>query len=328
MARCSRSSAPTSTPIRNPIAEFLTQRPVLILDGALATELERRGAGLDDALWSAKLLLERPGLIRALHLDYFRAGADLAITASYQASFEGFARRGIDRERTAQLLRDSVALAAAAREEFWADAARDAGRLRPLIAASIGPYGAVLADGSEYRGRYPIGPGALEAFHRERLEVLAGCGADLIAFETLPSLDEALLLAGLLRQWPGCCAWISFCCADAARTGEGQEIGQCVRALEAFPQVVAVGINCTRPDFVSALITRMRTQTDRPLVAYPNSGERYDAARGGWTGHSQPSLLATGARAWYAAGARLIGGCCRTGPADIRRLREALASCA
>ncbi len=203
MARCSRSSAPTSTPIRNPIAEFLTQRPVLILDGALATELERRGAGLDDALWSAKLLLERPGLIRALHLDYFRAGADLAITASYQASFEGFARRGIDRERTAQLLRDSVALAAAAREEFWADAARDAGRLRPLIAASIGPYGAVLADGSEYRGRYPIGPGALEAFHRERLEVLAGCGADLIAFETLPSLDEALLLAGLLRQWPG-----------------------------------------------------------------------------------------------------------------------------
>ncbi len=299
----------------------------MILDGALATELERRGADLNDPLWSAKVLLEQPELIRAVHRDYFAAGADLATTATYQATFEGFKRRGLDRAQAAQLLLAAVAMACEAREAFWREAGRCKDRLRPLIAASIGPYGAMLADGSEYRGDYDLSDEALMAFHRPRLRVLADSQADLLACETIPSLREALVLARLLQEFPQRTAWISFSCRDAEHTGEGQPIGECVARLREFPQVVAVGVNCTSPEYIGDLLSRMRSQTDRPLLAYPNSGERYDAHAKRWSGAGESSPLAAHAQAWQKAGAQLIGGCCRTSPADIRALRAQL-SCA
>ncbi len=144
---------------------------MLIVDGALATELERRGADLHDPLWSAKCLLERPDLIREVHLDYLKAGADIVTTATYQATFEGFGGRGIGYEGAARSMRDAVALAIAARDEFWSEPLRRDERLWPLVAASVGPYGAMLADGSEYRGRYSIDDRGLAEFHRPRLEV-------------------------------------------------------------------------------------------------------------------------------------------------------------
>ena len=184
--------------MHNPLERFLAARPVMVLDGALATELERRGADLFDPLWSAKVLIEMPDIIRAVHLDYFLAGADVATTATYQATFEGFARRGLGHAHAAHMMRRAVELAIEARDDFWTDPRRVPGRLRPLVAASIGPYGAFLADGSEYRGRYPVSDEELSNFHRPRLEVLAATGADLIACETIPCLREALVLARLL----------------------------------------------------------------------------------------------------------------------------------
>lgn len=320
--------------IHDPIAEFLRQVPVIILDGALATELEQRGANLDDPLWSAKVLLEQPQLIRAVHRDYFEAGADIAITASYQATFQGFARRGLTTSQTEQLLRTSVLLAAEARDDYLRQSEQRTGapqlppRPRPLIAASVGPYGAALADGSEYRGGYAVSDDALMAFHRPRLAVLTGAGADLLACETLPSLREALLLARLLEEFSQCCAWISFSCRDGAHTCEGQAIEDCARALDAFPQIVSIGVNCTRPDLIASLLHRMRAQTAKPLLAYPNSGEGYDAATKTWHGQAGTMPFAARALEWYGAGARLIGGCCRTRPADIRALREELQRCA
>jgi homocysteine S-methyltransferase len=298
---------------RNPVAEFLAQRPVMILDGALATELERRGADLHDPLWSAKLLLEQPGLIQAVHRDYFEAGADIATTATYQATFEGFERRGVDAPQAAQLMRDSVALAIAARDQFWSDEHQRADRLPPLIAASIGPYGAMLADGSEYRGDYGLSDAELMEFHRRRLHVLADSGADLLACETIPCLREALALARVLQERPDTSAWISFACRDAEHTCEGQSIRECAEKLNEYAQVVSIGINCTRPEYVGPLLGRMRTHTDKPLLAYPHAGA---------------APLAQQGPGWHAAGARLIGGCCGTTPADIRGLREALPSCA
>jgi homocysteine S-methyltransferase len=305
----------------DPIAQFLQQRPLLLLDGALATELERRGADLHDPLWSAKVLMEQPNLIRAVHRDYFEAGADVAITASYQANFEAFAHRGIDALRAAQLLRDSIDLAAQARDEFWAVPANRIDRSLPLIAASIGPYGAMLADGSEYRGHYDRSAIELMAFHRPRLEVLAQCGADVLACETLPSLAEALVLARLLREYPSASAWISFACADGAHTCEGQRISECVARLNEFPQIVGVGVNCTRPEYITSLLRAMRDHTDKPLLVYPNSGEHYDARTKRWTGVADSAPLAERAHGWYEQGARLIGGCCRTTPSDIRAIR-------
>ena len=317
--------------IHDPIAEFLRHKPVIILDGALATELEQRGASLDDPLWSAKVLLQQPQLIRAVHRDYFEAGADVATTASYQATFQGFARRGLSASQTAQLLRDSVRLAAEARDDYLrhpAQGAQPARGPRPLIAASVGPYGAALADGSEYRGGYALGDDELMAFHRPRLAVLAEAGADLMACETVPSLREALALARLLEELPTCCAWISFSCRDGAHTGEGQAIEDCARALDAFPQIVSVGVNCTNPEFITSLLQRMRDHTAKPLLAYPNSGETYDAATKSWRGPAASVPFAAQALDWYGAGARLIGGCCRTRPADIRAIRRELQRCA
>jgi homocysteine S-methyltransferase len=299
----------------------------MILDGALATELERRGADLHDPLWSAKLLLEQPSLIRAVHRDYFAAGADVATTATYQATFEAFGRRGIDARSAAQLMRDSVALAIAARDEFWSDASNRIDRLPPLIAASVGPFGAMLADGCEYRGDYGLSDSELVDFHRPRLQVLVNSGADLLACETIPSLREAIALARLLQEFPNASAWISFSCRDAEHTCEGQRIGECVARLNEFAQVVSVGVNCTRPEYIGALLKQMRDHTDKPLLVYPNSGEHYDAGAKRWRGRTDATPFAEQARHWHAAGARLIGGCCRTTPDDIRSLRTGLSRC-
>jgi homocysteine S-methyltransferase len=305
----------------NRLDELIARHGVAVLDGGLATELERRGADLRDPLWSARLLIEAPALIRELHFDYFAAGADVATSASYQASFEGFARRGIDAHGAADLMRRSVALACEARERFWADPAARAGRSFPLVAASVGPYGATLNDGSEYRGRYGLDIDALVAFHRPRMAVLASAGADVLACETLPCRDEALALARLLPEFPGVQAWVAFSCRDGAHVSDGGRFAECVDAVEGCAQVVAVGINCTAPEHVAALVEAAAARTAKPIVVYPNSGERYDAAAMCWHGDAG-STLAAHAALWYRLGARAIGGCCRTTPQDIRALRE------
>ncbi len=310
--------------MHNPIDLFLRHQSWLVLDGALATELEQRGAVLDDPLWSARILLEQPGLIRQVHEDYFRAGADVAITASYQASFEGFARRGLSLEQSEALLRRSVRLAVEGREAFWAETANRAGRLRPLVAASVGPYGAFLADGSEYRGDYGLSKRQLIDWHRPRLAVLAGSGADLLACETIPCLREAEALVELLAEFPGTAAWLSFSCCDGERLCRGEPFREAAALAESCPQVVAFGVNCTPPEYVEALLGSAAGHTGKPLLAYPNSGETWDARRHCWISNGRPVDFGSLARRWYAAGARLIGGCCRTGPADIAQVRAVL----
>ena len=316
------ATAPLTTP-SNPLDALLSRVPVVVLDGALATELERRGADLRDPLWSAEELIEAPGRIHDVHLDYFRAGADVASTATYQATYEGFARRGLDAVAASRLMHAAVAIARAARDEFWADPAVRAGRERPLIAASIGPYGAMLGDGSEYRGGYGLDRSALRAFHRPRLATLARGGADLLAFETVPSLEEALALAELVGEWPGLTAWLSFACRDGAHTAEGQPVEAAAAALDTHPQIVAIGVNCTAPRFVPEILARMAAATRKPLIAYPNSGEQYDANAKCWhgAGTTDGAGFAHAAAGWHRAGARVIGGCCRTGPAEIRAIR-------
>jgi homocysteine S-methyltransferase len=311
---------PNASTFFDPIAQALSQQPVFILDGALATELEKRGANLNDSLWSAKLLIEQPELIGQVHFDYFMAGADVATTASYQATFEAFQRRGYSREEAASLMRKSITLALQARDAFWAEPANRVGRIKPLVAASVGPYGAMLADGSEYRGNYGLSQQALADFHRPRLQVLANAGADLLACETLPCLDEALAIASLLPEFDHMAAWVSFSCKDGEHNSQGEKLADCVAQLDGVPQIVAVGVNCTAPEFIPALVAQARQATTKPIVVYPNSGEHYDAANKQWHGCSHSDNFAQQAQEWYAYGARLIGGCCRTGPEDIAAL--------
>jgi homocysteine S-methyltransferase len=307
-----------------PLRSLLDSQGVAILDGGLATELEARGHDLGDDLWSARLLVDEPDSVRRLHLDYLEAGADCIVSASYQASIPGFTRRGLGEDEAVRLLRLSVELARAARDEFWAVAGNRAGRHRPLVAASVGPYGAFLADGSEYRGDYDLDASGLACFHRRRLAILAGSGADLLACETLPSAIEARVLVELLAEIPGCPAWLSFSCRDGERIRDGTPLATIAAEVAASPRAIAVGVNCTAPAHLARLIPAVRRGTAKPIVVYPNSGEHYDAATGRWLPGDCAPRLADGAAEWVALGARLVGGCCRTGPGEIRELRQRL----
>jgi homocysteine S-methyltransferase len=287
----------------------LPSESVLISDGGLATELEARGHNLSDPLWSAKLLVDAPREIVAVHAAYFRAGAKIATTASYQASFERFAGHGIDRRDATALLRRSVELARAARDE--------AGAGERYVAASVGPYGAALADGSEYRGRYGLSVAALTRWHRPRLEILAAAGADVLALETVPDVDEAEALVNLVRS-VGVPAWLSYT-IDGTQTRAGQPLADAFAVAAGVPEIVAIGVNCCAPDDVLPAI-RM-ANIGKPVIVYPNSGERWDARRRAWTG--LPRFSAQLATQWLAAGVRIIGGCCRVGPAAIADVRRA-----
>ena len=297
---------------------------MLVLDGGLATELEGRSLDLDHPLWSARVLRDAPEAIAAVHRAYLEAGADCITTASYQATFEGFEREGLSHAEAAALLQRSVELASAVRDAFWSEPRNRLGRQRPIVAASIGPYGAYLANGAEYTGEYDLGEAELLAFHRERFKLLADSGAELLACETIPSALEARALASLLDETPDARAWFSFSCRDGERISDGTPLVECIRALTSHPQVVALGVNCTAPQFVKALLRAAAGVTTKPLVAYPNSGERYEAATRRWLGTSAAEDWGVSGRAWRDAGARLIGGCCRTGPAHIQSLRAAL----
>ncbi|MEU1117098.1 homocysteine S-methyltransferase [Streptomyces sp. NPDC005879] len=291
-------------------AEALAQRP-LVLDGGLSNQLEAAGHDLSDALWSARLLADEPAAVEAAHRAYYEAGAEVAVTASYQATYEGFARHGIDAGRTRELLSLSVELArragAGLGREVW-------------VAASAGPYGAMLADGSEYRGRYGLSVDALERFHRPRLETLAAAGPDVLALETVPDTDEARALLRAVRGL-GVPAWLSYSVAGD-RTRAGQPLREAFALAADADEVVAVGVNCCSPQDAGPAVALAARITGKPVVVYPNSGESWDATTRSWHG---PTRFSAGqAQAWRAAGARLIGGCCRVGPTTIAEVAREL----
>lgn len=315
---------------KNPIECILSKYPAVILDGAMATELEQRGYDLNDALWSAKLLMENPQAIYDVHYDYFKAGADCALTCSYQASVQGFATKGLDETAAKALIQQSVHLAQKARDDFWKAAQQENtsnARPMPFIAASVGPYGAVLADGSEYRGNYGVSDDCLRKFHAQRLQWLCEAGADLLAFETIPSMPELQVLAQLLQTLPQTYAWFSFSIKDAKHLCDGMPLRDVARFLNDFSQVAAIGVNCTSTEHVMPAIAEIKAATNKPILVYPNSGETYDATTKTWHSPRCDTLdFADLAKQWYDAGARLIGGCCRTTPRDIAQIAKTLRS--
>ena len=308
--------------MNNPILPFVQKHGAFVLDGGLATELEASGSDLSNALWSAWLLRDDPDIIKQVHLAYYKAGADCAITASYQATIPGFMAQGMSEFEAVRLIWLSVNLAVQARDEFWADAANRVGRKRPLVAASVGPYGAYLADGSEYRGDYDLDENGLVAWHRRRWHILAGTKADLLACETIPSFAEARAQVRLLQETPERMAWFSFSCRDEAHISDGTPIAECAAYLDQFEQVAAVGINCTAPRFLPELIQATFSVTQKPIIVYPNSGETYDVERKDWHGELHPAEFGTMSREWRKLGASGVGGCCRTRPAHIRQIRQ------
>jgi len=302
------------------LQHLLADHRVVILDGALSTELERHGADLQHALWSARYLLTEPERIARVHREYLAAGAHILITASYQATVPGYLNHGYSTTDAHAAIRTSVELARTACTD-WHDA-NPAVASRRLVAGSVGPYGAYTADGGEYRGNYGLSIEQLIDFHLPRIQTLAEAGVDFIACETIPDLVEAEALAQCVGMFPGLSCWVAMSCRDGGYSNAGQSIETIAERLHHYDCVAAVGVNCTDPRYVTDIVRRFALHTDKPIVAYPNSGETYDAVSKTWSGTVSCTDYGDAARAWVDAGARIIGGCCRTTPDHIAGLAQ------
>ena len=333
------------------LENILRNNKIMIIDGSMSTPLERMGADLNDTLWTAKVLREQPELIKQVHMDYLKAGADCGITASYQASIPGLMAKGMTEEEAEDLIARSVSVFFEARDEWWNEEGREEGRQYPLCLASVGPYGAYLADGSEYRGRYSITDTELRDFHRRRMEILRDAGADMFLIETIPSFREAVVCADLAEEL-GLDYWISFSCMSGTKINEGDPIRDCVRDLarrdisredpadhgsvysqissgpRKFPHLKMIGVNCTDPKFIVSLISEMKAgldeaRSDLPIAVYPNSGEKYDPMTKTWTKAGEGLAFGAYALEYMKAGASAVGGCCTTVASHIRQVWKA-----
>lgn len=296
---------------------------ILVIDGSMSTALEELGCNLNDKLWTAKALVEAPEKVKEVHLNYFRAGADCGITDTYQATIPGLMARGYSQAQAEELIVRAVELFLEARQEWWESEGKDSGRAYPLCLGAVGPYGAYLADGSEYRGDYGVSEQTLYDFHRRRMELLWTAGADLLLIETQPSLNEAIVEARIAEEL-GAAYWISFSCKDGTHINEGPAIRSCAQTLsKGHPGLQAIGVNCTPPQFVESLVRELKDSCDLPVAVYPNSGEVYDPATKTWHGSRDGLAFGEYARRWMRAGASAVGGCCRTLPSHIREVVRA-----
>ena len=306
----------------NPIKTLLEQKKHIVIDGALASELQRRGCDLNDSLWSAKVLIEQPELIQQVHYDYFVAGADCAITASYQATPMGFAPKGIELEESIKLIKTSVKLAQQAKMQYLNDIKQDKAL---FIAGSVGPYGAYLANGSEYTGDYQLSESEFIAFHKDRVAALMDAGVDILACETMPSFLEIKTLAKLIQQFPMVNCWFSLTLKDQKHISDGTPLTEVIEYLNSIEQIVSVGINCIALEKVTPALEVLSKLTSKPLIVYPNSGEQYDPTTKQWhKNHDHNCTFANQLDVWINLGAKLIGGCCQTTPDDIVEIYQLL----
>jgi homocysteine S-methyltransferase len=293
-------------------------RGLRVLDGGMASELEFGGARIDGSLWSAQVLEDAPDKVLAVHQAYLEAGAEILLTASYQVSRMGYREFGLNGTMADGALLEAVKLARMAAAGFP--------ERRVVVAASLGPYGAALHNGAEYHGNYGVCFAELVEFHRERIEVFAEAGEaapDLLGFETLPSLEEAEAIGRALACWPDLAAWFCFTCKDEQHVAHGERLADCASAVARFPQTIAIGVNCTQPALITALIGELRKASDKPVVVYPNSGEGWDDEARCWNGTVDLASFGLSSMQWFAAGAQIVGGCCRTRPDHIRLVAEA-----
>ena len=308
--------------------DLLEKQEIIILDGALGTELETRGYDVSGRLWSAKYLLENPQILQDLHEAYIRAGSDIITTSSYQASVPAFVEAGLSLDKADKLLKETVFLAQAAVKNVWQGLSLDEQEQRsyPLIAGSVGPYAAYLADGSEYTGVYYLSEAEFKDFHRPRIQALLDAGCDFLAIETIPNGAETAALVHLLaEEFPQAEAYLSFTAQTASAISDGTLIEEVGRLAQSSPQVLAVGFNCTAPHLIAPLLEKIRQVCDKALLTYPNSGEIYNGLTKTWHDDLEQNLcLLDYSQLWKKQGVQLFGGCCRTRPEDIQQLATSL----
>ena len=308
--------------MNSPFAPWLDHGSALLLDGGLGTELERRGHTQLGKLWSSALVRTNPAAIREVHRDYLEAGATCITSATFQAATSTLQSVGLHQAEGEELLRDAVALAARERDRYFH---RHPDQRRPLVAASIGPYGAALCNGAEYTGDYRLKQRELRAFHADRWRVLCESEADVIALETIPSWEEARALLSLLSATPSRQAWLSFTCRDACHIADGTPLTEVVKATNDIPNLCAVGVNCIAPRLALRITEKLAALSSKPLIVYPNASNAWDLKTREPHDETIPEAFARAALQWQKAGAHVIGGCCRTTPGHIAAIRGVIA---
>jgi len=301
--------------------ELREQKPILIIDGAMGTQLEARGHDVNDDLWSAKILAEDPAAIEQIHYDYFKAGADIGMSCSYQATIPGFMSAGYSQEEAEDLIRLSMKLLIDARERWWNDEGKDSGRPYPLVCGDIGPYGAYITGGEEYIGSYHQSEEEYREFHLPRIKLLMEAGAEFFVCETIPKLEEAVALGKMLDELEQD-YWLTFTFKDGQHISEGKTIPEVVEAVGDFKHLKGIGANCIPPAIATEIVETFKRLTHIPVVIYPNTGEVYDGHKRIWLGDKDPRPFGARAVDWKKAGATVIGGCCRTSEKDIIAICE------
>jgi len=309
----------------NLFKQLLENQREIIIEGDLGTQIQKNGYDVNDSLWSAKYLDENPDVIKEVHRQYLEAGADIIITSSYQASLEGFIKKGFLKEKAIDLMKLSINIALETRDEFWKNYEEKDKRIKPLVAASIGPYGAYLADGSEYTGKYGISDEELSDFHRKRLEILISTSPDILAIETMPLLSEVKIIVKLLKEFNKIPTWVTFSAKNESTTNANDDIKECMSFLENEDCISAVGINCTAPQYIPKLIENIKLVSTKPIVVYPNGGSKYNPILKVWEkGEISALEYSKLSHLWFQKGAQIIGGCCETTPKEILNIRERL----
>ena len=311
------------------LKELLAQKQILVLHGPLGTELEAMGYDVSGKLWSAKYLLEKPDVIQELHEIYLNNGSNILTTSTYQATIPGLEAAGLNPEQAADIIRLTVQLAHQARDNYWQNLSDEqkTQTIYPLISGDVGPYAAYLADGSEYNGQYgKVSLQELKDFHRPRIQLFLEQEVDMLALETIPNRLEVQALTELLsEEFPQVESYMSFTAQEVGKISDGTALKDVIALVEACPQILAVGFNCTQPQLYDDLLQETRTLTTKPLVTYPNSGETYDGVTQTWH-HSREGKgsLVEQSLHWIHLGAQIVGGCCRTRPAEIAALAQAV----
>lgn len=307
--------------------DYLENNSPLILHGALGTEMEALGYDISGKLWSAKYLLEKSEVIQELHETYVAAGADLITTSSYQATLPGLVEAGLTEKAAEQIIALTVRLAKAARDKVWGalNETEKAKRPYPLISGDVGPYAAYLANGSEYSGDYgKITINELKDFHRPRIQILLDQGVDLLALETIPNrLETQALIELLAEEFPEAEAYMSFTVQIPDAISDGNSLAEMAKLVSQSNQILAVGINCSSPLLYNQALSFLEN-TGKALITYPNSGEVYDGDSQTWKPKDKDALtLVEHSKYWHAHfGVKILGGCCRTRPNDIKSLYQ------
>lgn len=292
----------------------------LVLDGAMADELQRQGIDLNSKLWTASALIDQEEKVYHAHLNYFKAGANIVITDTYQANLPAFEKAGYSQKQAEEFIKKAVRIAKQARDDYERQT-----EIHNYVAGTVGPYGAYLADGNEYRGDYELSPQEYLDFHLPRLRLILAEKPDLIALETQPKLTETqVLLDWLTQHVPEVPVYVSFTLKDKTTISDGTSLAHAAQVVDKYKQVVGIGINCVAPNLVTPALELLSKNTIKPLVVYPNQGASYNPEIKEWEEVKEHFDFSKLTKTWYEKGARLIGGCCTTGPKEVKQISTTL----